>query len=525
MKRPAAAKLAPIKQRCATVKSAIEDSECHERVKEMLCTTLNVTIGKNKADRHPFNERFVAMIEEVMKAEHARLVEEETKLDAEFKKLSPTKATREEAATSAKATADAKEQELEAAKSALKEKTAACKDADAALATKRNEQSEGDKGLEVAEATKANLVDTQQDALKSLIEDSVVDDEKKKRVQAVMDVGRKFHFDGSLMSTAAKVFEKAASERGGFDATCIEQLQSSFAASIAKLDEEIAAGSPAKAARAEAVAQAEATLKDAEAAKVAAEAALEAAQEANNTALDAHTAAEKSLADFMPELKEAGDNLDEAKDYVKSFVEAMQAFTELKEMKEGDFDPPPEKTTTIDGMSLDRAIMDACRTAVAGAGDGRVSVEDAKTVFEKIADDNKETQAERWTLRYCMQEFKWTEAAHDWIVEELKKVPQEGAAAESPSKRAKTDGAGYYETIDGFKCDRAIIDACREAMGGQGDGRVSVEDAHKVWAKAADGNQVTNAEKWTLRYCLASFKWTRAAHDWMMEEFHKEAAK
>jgi len=172
---------------------------------------------------------------------------------------------------------------------------------------------------------------------------------------------------------------------------------------------------------------------------------------------------------------------------------------------------------TIDGMKLDRGIIDACRTAVAGAGDGRVSVEDAQRVFAEVADGNKETKVERWTVRYCLQEFNWTEAAHDWLVEELKKVPQEGISG-SPSKRARTSTGGYYETIDGFKCDRGIIDVCREVIVGQGDGRVSQDDAKKVWEKAADGNKVTNCEKWTLRYCVSSFNWTREAHDWIMAQ-------
>jgi len=44
---------------------------------------------------------------------------------------------------------------------------------------------------------------------------------------------------------------------------------------------------------------------------------------------------------------------------------------------------------------------------------------------------------------------------------------------------------------------------------------VSEDDAKKVWEKAADGNKVTNAEKWTLRYCFSTFNWTRAGHDYV----------
>merc|ERR1719440_976197 len=92
---------------------------------------------------------------------------------------------------------------------------------------------------------------------------------------------------------------------------------------------------------------------------------------------------------------------------------------------------------------------------------------------------------------------------------------------ESPAKKARKSrklGGSYYQTIDGYKCDRGIIDACQEAVAGQGDGRVSREDAEKVWEKVKDGNTVTDAEKWTLRYCFSQFNWTRASHDWLIEQ-------
>eukprot|EP00401_Gymnodinium_catenatum_P055779 CAMPEP_0117557172 /NCGR_PEP_ID=MMETSP0784-20121206/52189_1 /TAXON_ID=39447 /ORGANISM="" /LENGTH=189 /DNA_ID=CAMNT_0005354473 /DNA_START=96 /DNA_END=665 /DNA_ORIENTATION=+ len=162
---------------------------------------------------------------------------------------------------------------------------------------------------------------------------------------------------------------------------------------------------------------------------------------------------------------------------------------------------------TIDGVKCDKALIEVCREAVAGKGDGRVSKEDAEKVFAKVMDGGKITQAELWTLCYCLTAFKWTEAAHDWILESLK--DEDG---EPKAKKAKTGGS-YYETIEGLKCDRGIIDACREAVEGPGDGRVSVKDVETVWKKMEDGGKVTNAERWTLRYCLTVFKFTEKALD------------
>lgn len=223
----------------------------------------------------------------------------------------------------------------------------------------------------------------------------------------------------------------------------------------------------------------------------------------------------------MPDLKKAGDSLDEAKEDLKDFEEgALQSFQELKDMKDGDF--AEEEAVfkhggyyeTIDGMRLDRAVIDACRKAVEGQGSGRVSVDDATKVFAELADGGRVTSCERWTMRYCLQEFRWTDAAQTWLVEALQAVK----GGQTPAKKARTSGAGYYEVIDGFKCDRGIIDVCRESIVGAGDGRVSQDDAQKVWVKAADGNGVTDAERWTIRYCFSAFNFTEAAHDYIMDQ-------
>ena len=57
----------------------------------------------------------------------------------------------------------------------------------------------------------------------------------------------------------------------------------------------------------------------------------------------------------------------------------------------------------------------------------------------------------------------------------------------------------YYEKVDGLNCDKAVIDACREAL--KGDGRVNAEDAKNVFAKIADANKVTRIERRTLWHC------------------------
>merc|ERR1711976_177179 len=125
-----------------------------------------------------------------------------------------------------------------------------------------------------------------------------------------------------------------------------------------------------------------------------------------------------------------------------------------------------------------------------------------------------------------MQIFNWAEDAHDWMIEEMKKVPGGLSEEERQAKRARTStGKGYYETVDGFKCDLEIVDVCRDATAATGadglEGRISLEDARKVWERATISSKVTDCEKWTLRMCLTLFKWSRAGHDFVNEQICK----
>lgn len=69
----------------------------------------------------------------------------------------------------------------------------------------------------------------------------------------------------------------------------------------------------------------------------------QAAKDAKSEADGASKAAGQSLENFMPGLKTAGDALDKAKIALSGFAEgALQAFGELKDLKEDDFKPVPE---------------------------------------------------------------------------------------------------------------------------------------------------------------------------------------
>lgn len=82
---------------------------------------------------------------------------------------------------------------------------------------------------------------------------------------------------------------------------------------------------------------------------------------------------------------------------------------------------------------------------------------------------------------------------------------------------------GYYKTIDGVKYDAEIIELAEKLTAGQGDGRLSVDDAGKILEAVKDGATYTDIEKETMAYVRDKFKWTDAADEWFRTEIYKWA--
>eukprot|EP00343_Euplotes_focardii_P010021 CAMPEP_0205828818 /NCGR_PEP_ID=MMETSP0206-20130828/36211_1 /ASSEMBLY_ACC=CAM_ASM_000279 /TAXON_ID=36767 /ORGANISM="Euplotes focardii, Strain TN1" /LENGTH=212 /DNA_ID=CAMNT_0053130975 /DNA_START=12 /DNA_END=650 /DNA_ORIENTATION=+ len=91
-------------------------------------------------------------------------------------------------------------------------------------------------------------------------------------------------------------------------------------------------------------------------------------------------------------------------------------------------------------------------------------------------------------------------------------------------KKSKKKGHSY-RTIKGVKYDGGMLDAADEAVDGNGDGRVSVEDAKEIFAEAADGGKYTAVEKKTMKYIRANYKFTKAGDTWLRKAIASWAAK
>lgn len=69
----------------------------------------------------------------------------------------------------------------------------------------------------------------------------------------------------------------------------------------------------------------------------------------------------------------------------------------------------------IDGMTYDRALIEAAEKAVAGRGDGRISKADAETLLPLLIDGGRFTPTEQATLLYLRENMKWTDKADTWL--------------------------------------------------------------------------------------------------------------
>ena len=69
----------------------------------------------------------------------------------------------------------------------------------------------------------------------------------------------------------------------------------------------------------------------------------------------------------------------------------------------------------------------------------------------------------------------------------------------------------YYEIICDVKYDRKLLDLARKLIKGQGDGRISENDATQIVEEVKDGNKITIIEKQTIQYIIDNFNYTEPA--------------
>jgi hypothetical protein len=68
-----------------------------------------------------------------------------------------------------------------------------------------------------------------------------------------------------------------------------------------------------------------------------------------------------------------------------------------------------------------------------------------------------------------------------------------------------------YETIDGQKYEKELLELARKHTTGKGEGKLSKDEVADLFKSAQDGTSVTETEKATLAYIRTNFELTDAA--------------
>ncbi len=99
----------------------------------------------------------------------------------------------------------------------------------------------------------------------------------------------------------------------------------------------------------------------------------------------------------------------------------------------------------IDGQKYDAALLEKAESLTQGRGDGRISNEDARALFQDIKDGPGITAIERGTIIYLLNTFKWTEKAKEWVMKQLDISKEEVVQASEADPVVVEFARGFYE--------------------------------------------------------------------------------
>ena len=134
----------------------------------------------------------------------------------------------------------------------------------------------------------------------------------------------------------------------------------------------------------------------------------------------------------------------------------------------------------IDGKNYDREMLEIADEAIAGVGDGRISLEDAQKLLGAVKDANKYTDIEKATMKYIRENYRFTYASDQWFRKEIRKWA--ATKGKDNDENTKTTGTArknefipsksYYRVIDGKQYVRSLLDAADVSLEAKGNGLI-----------------------------------------------------
>jgi len=136
--------------------------------------------------------------------------------------------------------------------------------------------------------------------------------------------------------------------------------------------------------------------------------------------------------------------------------------------------------------------------------------EHEEQVSKKQDKRKKKKEREKANKKAKIEEQKKAKRGEDGVTEE-----------KAPEYTVFCQLGTYYKQIAGVKYDKGLLDLAESLTTGRGDGRISRDDALKLWEDALDGKGVTECECRTLQYVLEKFNCTDSGRA-LLEEKLKE---
>lgn len=73
----------------------------------------------------------------------------------------------------------------------------------------------------------------------------------------------------------------------------------------------------------------------------------------------------------------------------------------------------------VENAKYDRVLLEAADLAIEGRGDGRISEDDAKTLWAMVSSDNIVTQTERDTIMLIVKTYNVTDAGRSFLLDKV----------------------------------------------------------------------------------------------------------
>jgi uncharacterized tellurite resistance protein B-like protein len=148
----------------------------------------------------------------------------------------------------------------------------------------------------------------------------------------------------------------------------------------------------------------------------------------------------------------------------------------------------------VEGVRLDKSLIELAEASVAGVGDGRISFEDAQKIWADAMADGKITVVENRTVKYILDTYNCTDKARAFL------------------------GEHVYKTIGGVQYDLALLQTADRLVSGTGDGRISYDDAGLIWGLVDADGVVTEVEARTVRYITSNYNCTEKAKSFLEDK-------